>query len=351
VLRVIEEEVMKENTARVIAHVPVDVGTYLLNEKRELLAMLEARHKITVMLIPTPALETPNFDLQRIRADEVDNVRQLPSYDMAMTREDVESQVPFEEARQEAEIPAVRSVSPPAPAPMPAAPAAVAAATKPGLLKRVFGNLFGSSGDTEQQKQGSRRETDITGKAARERDSSRGSSRRGTSRRQDDSKGGSRAARHGRPAQSRPGSTQKPAAQPARPPEAEAEATTRTTAAEGDQANQRRSSRRGRRGGRRRSSQNRSPETPTGTTDAKAAPDTAPATDDRGPSSGDTRKPAAVATVPPAAAGPAPAAESRPARDLPERGEQPPANTTEPRSKATDPGAPADQPKEKAAAD
>ncbi len=350
VLRVIEEEVMKENTARVIAHVPVDVGTYLLNEKRELLAMLEARHKIAVMLIPTPALETPNFDLQRIRTDDVDSVRQLPSYDMTMTREDIESQTPFEELRPEAEIPAVRSVSPPAPAPIPAVPAAVAVATKPGLLKRVFSNLFGSSGDTEQQKQVSTRATAGAGKAVHDRDSSRGSNRRGTSRRQDDSKGGgSRAARQGRPAQTRSGSTQK-IAQPASTPGTEAEET-RATVPEGDQAGQRRSSRRGRRGGRRRSGQNRNQESPADTTENKAAPGNAPAPDDRGSSSGEARKPAAAGPVPPAIADPAPDAANRPASEIHEHGEQQATNPPAPRREDSDPGAPADQPKEKAAAE
>ncbi|MGB5474445.1 MAG: Rne/Rng family ribonuclease, partial [Gammaproteobacteria bacterium] len=184
VLRVIEEEVMKENTARVIAHVPVDVGTFLLNEKRDLLAMLEARHKIAVMLIPTPALETPNFDIQRIRADEVGTVRQQASYDLALTREDVETQAPFEEVRAEAEVPAVQSVAPPTPAPAPApVPAAPGAEAKPGLLKRVFGSLFGSSGDTEQPKQGGQRETERSRPVTRQRESGRDGTRSGSSSR------------------------------------------------------------------------------------------------------------------------------------------------------------------------
>ena len=113
------------------------------------------------MLIPSPALETPNYDVQRIRADEVGTGRQQASYDLALTREDVEAQAPFEDVRAEAEVPAVRAVAPPAPAPAPAptpVPAAAGADAKPGLLKRVFGSLFGSSGDTEQPKQGGQRE-------------------------------------------------------------------------------------------------------------------------------------------------------------------------------------------------
>ena len=90
VLRLIEEEVMKDNTQRVIARVPVDVGTYLLNEKRELLVELESRHKIPVMLIPTPALDTPNYDIQRIRKDDSIEDKPSPSYHIA--NEPIESE-------------------------------------------------------------------------------------------------------------------------------------------------------------------------------------------------------------------------------------------------------------------
>jgi ribonuclease E len=249
VLRVIEEEVMKENTARVIAHVPIDVGTFLLNEKRDLLAMLEARHKIAVMLIPTPALETPNFDVQRIRADEAGTMRPQASYDLAMTREDVEAQQPLDDSRAEAEVPAVRTVSPPAPAPM--APVAAPEPARPGLLKRVFGNLFGNSGDTVQPKPAERTEPEQprSTRATRERDGNR---RKEGRRRQDERQGGSRASRQGKSTQGR-----KPA-QSADRPDAQAPAEGRGAASQEDgQQTQRRSSRRGRRGGRRRGGQNR----------------------------------------------------------------------------------------------
>jgi len=345
VLRIIEEDVMKENTARVIAHVPVDVGTYLLNEKRDLLAMLEARHKIAVMLIPTPALETPNFDIQRIRMDEAGSVRQLPSYDMAMTREDVEAQTTFEEVRAEAEIPAVRTVSPPAPAPRPAPPPApVEVAAKPGLLKRVFDNLFGSSGDTEQPKKTSQPDTERPARPARERDGSRGSNRRGSSRRQDERQGGNRATRPSRPAQARPASTQKPA--PAGKPDVE---TTEAEAAvqEDGQTSQRRSSRRGRRGGRRRSGQNRSPESTAETAENKAAPGNAPAADDRGASGAVTRTPPAAVTT----ASPAAESVNRPASDQSAVREQVETKAPAPRKESDVISAPVETPKEKAAAE
>ncbi len=154
VLRIIEEEVMKDNTQRVIAHVPVDVGTYLLNEKRDLLAELEARHKISVMLIPSPALETPNFDVQRIRTDESIGDVDVASYDLTMTPEETVPAATLAESTATAEVPAVKSVRQaasvpaPAPAPAPASKTVVRRKSKPGkpgLLKRLFAGLFGGS--------------------------------------------------------------------------------------------------------------------------------------------------------------------------------------------------------------
>ncbi|MEZ5540757.1 MAG: ribonuclease E [Pseudomonadota bacterium] len=266
VLRVIEEEVMKENTARVIAHVPVDVGTFLLNEKRDLLAMLEARHKITIMLIPTPALETPNFDVQRIRTDEAGPVRQQASYDLTLTREDVEGQPGHADARADAEIPAVRAVSPLTPAPLPAAaPSNLAPveATKPGLLKRVFGSLFGSGMDAEQSAQPVSIDVERRERPAREA----GGSRRGTNRKQEDRQGGGRQPRQGKTAQSRQGDTRKAAPSGAKPDSQTDEAQPQTQ--DEGQSQQRRSSRRGRRGGRRRSGRNGGPEGATGTTEKR----------------------------------------------------------------------------------
>ncbi len=70
VLRLLQEEAMKENTAAVHAQVPVEVATYLLNEKRTDLAKLEARLKVNVVLIPNKYLETPHHHLERLRHDD-----------------------------------------------------------------------------------------------------------------------------------------------------------------------------------------------------------------------------------------------------------------------------------------
>jgi ribonuclease E len=377
VLRVIEEEVMKDKTARVIAHVPIDVGTFLLNEKRDLLALLEARHRIAVMLIPTPALETPNYDVQRIRTDEAVSLRQQASYDLAMSREDAEALSPYEEVRAEAEIPAVSALSPhtPAPAPLPQAPAAPLTTEKPGLLKRVFGSLFGSSGETEQPKQVRQQTPERGSKTVRERrDSSRGGTRRSTGRRQDDRQGGSRPSRQGKPAQARQGDSRK-TEQPAGKPDTQA-AEPRAPAQEESQQPQRRSSRRGRRGGRRRGGAGRGQENATGSTDRKAALDKPATASDRSPpraasASGDkgaaetapagSSKETAAGTSRPAsasvAATPSPATASAETGRTPASDTPAPRDPAQPKSRAdrnegSDTGAPAaEQPKGKVAAE
>src|SRR5579885_2253124 len=70
ILRLIEEEAMKESTVKVVAQVPVDAATFLLNEKRREIHRIEERHKIGVVLVPNINLETPHFKLERLREQD-----------------------------------------------------------------------------------------------------------------------------------------------------------------------------------------------------------------------------------------------------------------------------------------
>src|SRR4030095_14232956 len=71
ILRVLQGEAMKENTAQVIAQVPVDVATFLLNEKRNEVMSMETRFRVNVLLVPNRHLETPNYSIQRLRHDDL----------------------------------------------------------------------------------------------------------------------------------------------------------------------------------------------------------------------------------------------------------------------------------------
>jgi ribonuclease E len=147
ILRIIEEEAMKEKTGRVIARVPVDVGTYLLNEKREILVNLEQRHKLGVALIPSPTLETPHYEIKRVRSDELGGEEGAVSH--RMVEVDTEAEQELTESLTgtkkvvEAEKPAVGSITPQAPAPVVSRAPAAAAAPAPGLIRRLWDSLFG----------------------------------------------------------------------------------------------------------------------------------------------------------------------------------------------------------------
>lgn len=80
VLRILQEEAMKEGTGCVQAQVPVDVATFLLNEKRNEITKLEARHRVPIMLIPNTSLETPHYHIDRIRQDDERLDSTVPSF-------------------------------------------------------------------------------------------------------------------------------------------------------------------------------------------------------------------------------------------------------------------------------
>lgn len=143
---------MKDNTAAVHAQVPVDVATFLLNEKRVDLQLLESRHRVNVMLIPNIHLQTPNYTIARMRHDDLNQSEPLaPSYQMV--------QLPSEEdksgAEAEAAVPkqeaAVKGITPMQmqPAPMRAAePAAAAPAAASSVLPSadedsIIGKIMG----------------------------------------------------------------------------------------------------------------------------------------------------------------------------------------------------------------
>ena len=118
ILRILEEEAMKDNTAAVHTQVPVDVATFLLNEKRTDIQAIELRHKVHLLLIPNIHLETPQHSIVRLRHDElnVEDLQQL-SYKMVEVSSDeaikqatatAEARVP----RQEAAIKGITSSQP-----------------------------------------------------------------------------------------------------------------------------------------------------------------------------------------------------------------------------------------------
>jgi len=129
ILRILQEEAMKENTAALHAQVPVDVATFLLNEKRSEFHAIEQRLKVNVVLIPNMHLETPNYTVTRLRHDELNQMEPLPA-SYRMVEQPTESQDTPEAAEAKPVRPqaAVQGITPEQPAPMPEAATPASAA-------------------------------------------------------------------------------------------------------------------------------------------------------------------------------------------------------------------------------
>ncbi|GAB1116955.1 MAG: hypothetical protein SwStaBPW_37010 [Shewanella algae] len=160
ILRLMEEEAIKENTSQIEAIVPVDVAAYLLNEKRKAIRITEQRHDVEVYVIPDPHMMTPNYRVVRHRKD--DQISEV-SYQRV---EEPENKLyePRKLERAAAPKPALSGFATPlkqetAEAPQTAKPAAKATTTeaaKPGIISRFFaalGAIFSSSEPQADKKQ------------------------------------------------------------------------------------------------------------------------------------------------------------------------------------------------------
>jgi ribonuclease E len=153
-LRLIGEEARKERTGRVIAQVPVDVATYLMNEKRDWLNQIELRDKVSLVIVPNPHLQTPAYTLRRIRDDE----KELPenttvSYQLADQPVVDDSNIGSRDKKPQSEAPLVPSILPASAAPVMPVPVADAPPPPPpapieypreGALVRLWRWLFGA---------------------------------------------------------------------------------------------------------------------------------------------------------------------------------------------------------------
>jgi len=150
ILRLVGEEARKERTSKVIAQLPVDVATYLLNEKRDWVQNVEDRNEVELLLVANPDLETPNYSIRRVRDDQT----LLPentgvSYELAAI--DGEDEMPSWQAEKKpVEKPAVTAIVPSAPAPPPQrlAEDQPQGPQGPGLFVRLWRYLF-ATGDED----------------------------------------------------------------------------------------------------------------------------------------------------------------------------------------------------------
>ena len=189
VLRIIQEEAMKEHSAAIHVQAPVDVAGFLLNEKRGEILKIETRHRVTVILIPNKHLETPHYKLERIKHDDPRLEESQASYTMA---EQAETDISYSKRQKEEAKPrqeaVVKGITPDQPAPIverkPVEAAPVAAATlavapaSEGFFAKVMNLLFGKKPAApitapapvvEEKTQQSRERTDRNGRGPRGR--------------------------------------------------------------------------------------------------------------------------------------------------------------------------------------
>jgi ribonuclease E len=155
-LRLIGEEARKERTGRVIAQVPVDVATYLMNEKRDWLNQIESRDKVSLVIVPNPHLQTPAYTLRRVRDDE----KELPenttvSYQLADQPTVDDTNIGSRDKKPQGDIPLVPSILPASAAPIipmpePAAAPAPLAGPQLGALVRLWRWLFGNGSPLDE---------------------------------------------------------------------------------------------------------------------------------------------------------------------------------------------------------
>ena len=147
ILRLMEEEAMKDKTSEIRAQVPVPVAAFLLNEKRKMIAKIEKRHDARIIVIPNVNLETPHYDVQRLRDGNQQDHES--SYDIILEGDEATAEELITAAKpQPKQQAAVRNVAPAQPA-----PAIKSAEAKSGFIGSLFksiGSLFTSENEEEK---------------------------------------------------------------------------------------------------------------------------------------------------------------------------------------------------------
>ncbi|HEX5337449.1 MAG TPA: Rne/Rng family ribonuclease [Gallionella sp.] len=160
ILRIVQEESMKENTHAVQVQLPVEVATFLLNEKRGDIHSVEQRMDVNVILIPNIHLETPNYTITRLRdgeAGDTDNVRSYELVEMPTESDELPGSAQQHEAKSPRQVAAVRGITPAQPAPIAAPEPEVATPSLFGRFKSWLGKITEPKAEaTEESKPASR---------------------------------------------------------------------------------------------------------------------------------------------------------------------------------------------------
>ncbi len=135
VLRILEEDAMKKGTSKVVAHLPIECATFLLNEKRSTIQALETHHKVDIVVLPSKHMETPAYNIERIKSSEEE---EKPSH-LQIKTEDTSIPEFAQKSTHVNEKPAIKEFLPDAPAPV------RSKNTSSSLIQRFWQKLVGSS--------------------------------------------------------------------------------------------------------------------------------------------------------------------------------------------------------------
>ncbi len=141
VLRIVEEDAMKKGTEKVVAHLPIECATFLLNEKRNAILEMESRHKVDIIVLPSKHLETPAYDIERIKIST--NEDEKASH-LQIKAENIKAPEFAKKATHNIEKPAIKEFLPDAPAPV------HNKKTSASLIQRFWHKLVG---DSEQEQE------------------------------------------------------------------------------------------------------------------------------------------------------------------------------------------------------
>jgi ribonuclease E len=118
ILRIIQEESLKDNTSAVLAQVPVEVASFLLNEKRTEITKIELKQRISVLLVPNKSLDTPNYKLERLKHDDPRLENLDASYKLADEADEATTFTRRSQERSNKQEPLIKGVLPDGPAPV-----------------------------------------------------------------------------------------------------------------------------------------------------------------------------------------------------------------------------------------
>ncbi|MCH8263527.1 MAG: Rne/Rng family ribonuclease [Proteobacteria bacterium] len=150
VLRIIEEDAMKDSTAKVIVNLPVSAATFLLNEKRGPIHELQQRLDVEIVIIPSPSMETPQYQVQRVRLSEASSTQhQQASYKLVTEIENDVKSLDLRTHKTVVEQPAVKQIIPGKPV-VSKRKSVKSAGFISRLIKRLFGASKADSKETEK---------------------------------------------------------------------------------------------------------------------------------------------------------------------------------------------------------